>query len=121
MKPHIQENLVEILFVLTVVLLFLILLFALSKGGRRSIGPLTRYQAQLQDISQVNFEPQQLFNKSEYGVFRILEKAAHNLNAGHRVMGQTSMGEIMRAQRDTGTRRQRWQAYKASTANASTF
>jgi hypothetical protein len=47
-------------------------------------------------VSRVRFETQPLLNKGEFQVLLILEKVARDLNAGFRVMAQTSLGEILR-------------------------
>lgn len=51
---------------------------------------------QLTFVSRVRFETQPLLNKGEFQVLVILEKVARDLNAGFRVMAQTSLGEILR-------------------------
>lgn len=47
-------------------------------------------------VSRVRFETQPLLNKGEFKVLLILEEVARDLNAGFRVMAQTSLGEILR-------------------------
>jgi hypothetical protein len=47
-------------------------------------------------IARVDFEPQRLLNKSEYKILLVLEAATREIDAGLRVMAQTSMGEIIR-------------------------
>jgi hypothetical protein len=51
---------------------------------------------QMEYIARVDFELQPLLNKSEYRILVLLELIARELNAGLRVMAQTSMGEILR-------------------------
>lgn len=51
---------------------------------------------QLEFVSRVSFETQPLLNKAEYQVLLILEKAVRECRQGHRVMAQTSLGEILR-------------------------
>ena len=46
-------------------------------------------------ISRVDFEPRRLLNKPEYGILQILERLAREIGGGHRVMAQTSLGEII--------------------------
>jgi hypothetical protein len=51
---------------------------------------------QLAFVSRVRFETQPLLNKAEFQVLLILEKVVRDMNAGFRVMAQTSLGEILR-------------------------
>jgi hypothetical protein len=55
---------------------------------------------QLVYVSRVQFETQPLLNKAEFQVLLILENVARDLNAGFRVMAQTSLGEILRPKRE---------------------
>jgi hypothetical protein len=55
---------------------------------------------QLGFVSRVTFERQPLLNKSEFQVLLLLEGVVRELRAGHRVMAQTSLGEILRPKRD---------------------
>ena len=71
----------EVFGIVIIILVVLILLAVLSKTGPPRFGQLTHHQSQLQHISHVGFEPQQLFNKSEYSVFRILEKTGITSNS----------------------------------------
>ncbi len=54
---------------------------------------------QLTFVSRVAFERQPLLNKSEFQVLFLLEAVVRELKAGHRVMAQTSLGEILRPKR----------------------
>jgi hypothetical protein len=51
---------------------------------------------QLSFVSRAAFERQPLLNKSEFGVLLLLEDVVHGMRAGHRVMAQTCLGEILR-------------------------
>ena len=51
--------------------------------------------AQLAAIAKVNFERRRLMNKGEYRLFRFLEKTVADIAWGHRVMAQTSLGELI--------------------------
>lgn len=51
--------------------------------------------AQMECISNLEFQPRRLLDRSEYGILRILEKIAAEKSAGHRVMAQTSLGEVI--------------------------
>ncbi|MCY4440137.1 MAG: DUF2726 domain-containing protein [Deltaproteobacteria bacterium] len=52
-------------------------------------------KAQMEFISRVDFEPRRLLNKPEYGILLILERLTRDIGGGHRVMAQTSLGEII--------------------------
>jgi hypothetical protein len=91
--------------VLSVVLL--ILLFAWVFGRplyrlgrrwkpRRPAPDVTDTTQQLSFVSRVAFERQPLLNKAEFQVLLILEAVVRDMRAGHRVMAQTSLGEILR-------------------------
>lgn len=54
--------------------------------------------AQMEFISKVDFEPRPLLNKSEYRILRILEEVSRDTPGGHRVMAQTSLGEVLAPQ-----------------------
>ena len=69
--------------------------------------------AQMEFISKVDFEPRRLLNKSEYGILRILEKIIRDLGAGHRVMAQTSLGEIIAPNAASGSEESRDLAFRS--------
>ncbi len=90
-------------------LVLIFLSWLLSGGGRRTgwrprYNPWSRGQTpdvadpaqQLTFVSRVAFERQPLLNKSEFQVLLVLEAVTRELRAGHRVMAQTSLGEILR-------------------------
>lgn len=52
-------------------------------------------RAQMEFISRVDFEPQRLLNRSEYGVLQLIEKVVHEIGGGYRIMAQTVMGEVI--------------------------
>lgn len=54
---------------------------------------------QLEFVSRVAFETQPLLNKAEFQVLLVLEAVVRDLNAGFRVMAQTSLGEFLRPKR----------------------
>jgi hypothetical protein len=54
---------------------------------------------QLSFVSRVAFERQPLLNKSEFQVLLLLENVVGGLGGGHRIMSQTSLGEILRPKR----------------------
>lgn len=68
---------------------------------------------QLEAISFVDFETQPLLNREEVPILRLLEREAYGLNAGFRVMAQTSMGEILRPKVSGSTPVQRELAFRA--------
>ena len=54
-------------------------------------------------ISRVDFETRRLFNKSEYGILRMLEKITREIGGGHRVMAQTSLAEVIAPKTASGS------------------
>jgi hypothetical protein len=54
---------------------------------------------QLTFVSRVAFERQPLLNKAEFQVLLVLEAVVREMRAGHRVMAQNSLGEILRPKR----------------------
>ena len=64
-------------------------------------------------ISKVDFEPRRLLNKSEYSILQILEKTARDLGGGHRVMAQTSLGEIIAPSTVSGSEESRDLAFRS--------
>lgn len=54
---------------------------------------------QMDYVKAVDFEVQPLLNKSEFQVLLLLEAVVRDLNAGFRVMAQTSLGEVLRPKR----------------------
>lgn len=67
-----------------------------SRASRPQAVNLADPKEQMEYIARVDFELQPLLNKSEYRILVLLELIARELNAGLRVMAQTSMGEILR-------------------------
>lgn len=72
---------------------------------------ITDPKAQMHAISLVNFEKQRLLNKTEYRVLRVLERVVSEAGNGHRIMAQTSLGELIRPKAGHGTNDARKQAY----------
>lgn len=58
---------------------------------------------QMDAISRVSFESIALLNKEESRLLPILEDVVKQVDSGHRVMAQTSMGEILRPKSGSGT------------------
>ena len=73
------------------------------RGRRRRPPDLKDPKVQMEYIARVEFEPKRLLNKSEYGVLVILEAVTREINAGLRVMAQTSMGEVIRPKRGSAS------------------
>ena len=69
--------------------------------------------AQMEFISKVDFEPRRLLNKSEYGLLRILENIVREIGCGHRVMAQTSLGEIIAPRPASGSDEARDLAFRS--------
>lgn len=63
---------------------------------RRDVPDVSDATQQLAFVSRVPFERKPLLNKGEFQVLLILEAVVRDLRAGHRVMAQTSLGEILR-------------------------
>lgn len=63
--------------------------------------------AQMEFISKVDFEPRPLLNKPEYRILRILEEVSREIPGGHRVMAQTSLGEVLAPQPASGSKEAR--------------
>lgn len=57
-------------------------------------------EEQLSFVSAVEFERQPLLNKGEFRVLLVLEAVVRDLRSGHRVMAQTSLGEVLRPKRN---------------------
>lgn len=77
-----------------------------SRRPWRPLPPANQVEAKISDpawqmqfVSAVEFEPQPLLNKGEFQVLLLLESVSRELNAGYRVMAQTSLGEILRPKR----------------------
>ena len=69
--------------------------------------------AQMEFISKVGFERRPLLNKSEYRILQILEKTTREINGGHRVMAQTSLGEIIAPKTTSGSDEARDLAFRS--------
>ena len=69
--------------------------------------------AQMEFISKVDFEPRRLLNRSEYGILRILENIVREIDDGHRVMAQTSLGEIIAPRSASGSDEARDLAFRS--------
>ena len=63
--------------------------------------------AQMEFISKVDFKLRPLLNRSEYKILRILEEVSQDIPGGHRVMAQTSLGEVLAPQMASGSKEAR--------------
>lgn len=63
---------------------------------RRDVPDVTDATQQIAFVSRVPFERKPLLNKGEFQVLLILEAVVRDLRLCHRVMAQTSLGEILR-------------------------
>ena len=64
--------------------------------GRHAPSDVSDAAQQLGFVSRVEFERRPLLNKSEFQVLVLLEAVVRDMRAGHRVMAQTSLGELLR-------------------------
>ena len=69
--------------------------------------------AQMEFISKVDFKPRPLLNRSEYRILRILEEVSQDIPGGHRVMAQTSLGEVLAPQMASGSKEARDLAFRS--------
>ena len=69
--------------------------------------------AQMEFISKVDFKPRPLLNRSEYRILRILEEVSQDIPGGHRVMAQTSLGEVLAPQMASGSKAARDLAFRS--------
>jgi hypothetical protein len=66
---------------------------------------------QLHAIARVEFECTPLLNRQEARLLPLLESTARDLQSGHRVMAQTSLGELIRPKSGTATEDDRSAAF----------
>lgn len=88
------------LIILLVVLLILGVIFRPRPPRRRS---MVSPKLQLEAVRRVEFERCPLLNRSESAVLVVLEEVLRNLG-GHRLMAQTSLGEVIRPVPRSGTK-----------------
>ncbi|MEZ5754393.1 MAG: DUF2726 domain-containing protein [Paracoccaceae bacterium] len=75
-----------------------------ATAGKAPAAPDLRDPAQqMHAIARVEFESTPLLNRKEARLLPLLESAARDLRAGHRVMAQTSLGELIRPRADSAT------------------
>lgn len=68
---------------------------------------------QLEAVARVAYETAVLLNREEARLLPVLERIVAGFGAGHRVMAQTSMGEILRPRRGSGDQKALDEAYFA--------
>lgn len=66
---------------------------------------------QMAAIARVGFEPVPLLNRSEARLLPLLESVVRKLNAGHRVMAQTALGEVIRTAAGAASKEEQDAAY----------
>lgn len=67
-----------------------------SAWARPDASHLGNPTAQQEYVRRVEFAPRRLLNKPEYRILQIIEKVAREVGSGHRVMAQTSLGEVIK-------------------------
>lgn len=76
---------------------------------------------QLAFVSRVAFERQPLLNKGEFQVLLLLESVIREMRAGHRVMAQTNLGEILRPKRQSFAMKDTALAYRSINSKRADF
>lgn len=74
-----------------------------SAWARSDASRLGDPTAQQEFIRRVEFAPRRLLNKPEYRILQILEKVVREVGGGHRVMAQTSLGEVIKPRSAMGS------------------
>jgi len=87
----------------------------------RSTPDVSDAAQQLTFVSRVAFERQPLLNKGEFQVLILLESVIRERRAGHRVMAQTSLGEILRPKRQSFTAEATDLAYRSINSKRADF
>ncbi|WP_353476737.1 DUF2726 domain-containing protein (plasmid) [Salipiger sp. H15] len=72
---------------------------------------LSNPQAQLEAISKVSFEKRRLLNKAEYEVLQVLDRVVAEGGQMHRIMAQTSLGELIQPRPSSATEQLRKDAH----------
>lgn len=81
------------------------------KGRGRSIFDMWKPENQIAAIAKVRFERVPIVNKPEMRVLVALEQIVAELGTGHRVMAQTSLGELLRVTKASGNEQDRKDAF----------
>ena len=70
-------------------------------------------KTQMEVVARVEFEPQRLLNHGEYQLLLLIESVVRGLDAGLRVMAQTSMGEILQPRKGSASSDDSHLAYRS--------
>ncbi len=94
------------------ILVALVLAVLVPKRRRQTWRPVSMVdpRAQLEAVSRVAFERQPLLNRSESAVFTVLEACIAEI-PGHRLMAQSSLGELIRPRANSGSSADRKDAF----------
>ena len=84
-----------------------------TEASRSDASRLGDPKAQMEFISKVDFEPLRLLNRSEYRILQILEKVTREIGERHRVMAQTSLGEIIAPRAASASENERDLAFRS--------
>lgn len=68
---------------------------------------------QLRFVAKVNFVCRPLLNREERPLLTLIDATVRGLGKGHRVMAQTSLGEVLKPDTDSGTAQDRHMAFKS--------
>lgn len=68
---------------------------------------------QVEAVAKVEFETWPMLNKSEARLLPVLEGATRDFGEGHRLMAQTSLGELIRPRETSGSHGERNLAYRS--------
>jgi hypothetical protein len=87
--------------------------FAFVKPAAWPKADLSLPAAQLEAIAKVDFECVKLLNREEARLLPVLEAATRECGDGHRLMAQTSLGELVRPRKTSGNEEQHQNAFAA--------
>ncbi len=82
-----------------------------TRSGPGRADDMSDPAAQMEAISRVDFEPVRLLNREEAPLLPLLENCARAIGRGHRVMAQTSLGELIRPSPGSASREQTRRAH----------
>ena len=84
-----------------------------KKQDRTSKVDITDTSQQLKYVHAVEFKPQKLLNKPEARIFKELEVTVKEHAENHRVMAQVNLGEFLKVDQQSGTKQDRFYAYRS--------
>lgn len=87
----------------------------------RDLNDVTDPKNQLAFVAEVAFERRPLLNRSEFPLLELLEGVVDGLQAGHRVMAQTCLGEIIKPKPDPSRREQTDLAFRSINSKRADF